>query len=219
MNEQNKKSNRSYKISILLITIATIGIIITILAAIGVGKQKINEKQSTHVGSIGQNGTQIFLGNDRDDVKIALIDVQGLWGGRNIFILGSGKIFVQVVYREPKKSGSLSPLLEKRYVLSLADDEIRKLINVFIENDFITINLKDRPGIPDEAMPTIILVNGKGQMYKISKWESDKDIRFDTIYQEILLLETRIKNLETVFTGIYDSKFMPEGMLSGEVNK
>ncbi len=157
------------------------------------------------------NETTVFLGSESmwHDIQIELKDVQGLWGGRNIFISGSGRAIVQVVNPEPEKGLGL---FEKRYALSLNDSEVKKLINAFVENDFVTIDIKDRPGVPDEARPEIILVNPKGEYCKIAKWANDQNERFDQIYQQILLIQNQTEDLSPVLESKWNwENFMPEG--------
>lgn len=157
------------------------------------------------------NSTKIFLGNNKtwDNVKIILSDVQGLFGGRNIYILGTGKTVVQTV--SPGQGG----LQEKRYTFNINKTEVNSLIEKFIENDFLTIKTSDRPGIPDEARPTITIINEKGNRFSVSKWAGDKNDRWDPIGFELLKFQNKTEKLTPIFEGRFDWNYNPDNLLKG----
>ncbi len=128
------------------------------------------------------NPTQAFLGDETHwpSVSIELFDVQGLWGGRRIRVTDGGQMIVQVVQRR---------MIEQRYELRPSPSDFRQLLSVLIDNDFLTLQPAERPGIPDEARPTITVVNAAGEKCTVAKWAGVKDARFAGIYAEFLRLE------------------------------
>lgn len=128
------------------------------------------------------NATQQFLGAEAQwpAARIELHDVQGLWGGRRIHVAGTQRVMVQRVE---------SALRETRYEFTLRRAELKRLLDLFVENDFLTIRPLERAGIPDEARPSIRLVNAGGEEWAVAKWAGVADKRFDTLYQALLQLE------------------------------
>lgn len=182
------------KIILYFIVFVAVAIGIYISYKIWIPIQITENKPQSQLVSKSDNETKNFLGNESEwqNIRIELKDIQGLWGGRNIFIIGSGKTIIQIVNPDSEKGLGL---FEKRYTLSLDDYEIKGLIDTFIKNDFVTIKLNDRPGVPDEAKPEIILINSRGEYREVSKWQNDKNERFDMIYQQILEIEKKTEKL------------------------
>ncbi len=144
----------------------------------------------------GINVTDDFLGDELtwNTVKIELLDVQGLFGGTNILIFGSGKGHVEIALPQTnlkygKKGEKRGGLYFYSFDITLNRDEIKKLINIFIENDFLAIQTEKRQGVPDEARPRIILTNAHGKKHEISKWANERNVRFDNIYNQLLSIE------------------------------
>lgn len=149
------------------------------------------------LGPISYNDTKSFLGAESqwDYASFELIDTQNLFGGRDIFIFGSGETIVYLI--KPKGVGENLRLLVEKYEFSLNKSEVDELIEKFIENNFIKITPKGTgAGLPDEARPQIVLTNAKGEKYEIAKWvNSEESQEFDEIYNEFLLIEKKTENL------------------------
>lgn len=143
--------------------------------------------EASKVSSPGvmNNATSKFLGTGEALKKVAinLMDMQALFGGREIAIYGDGATNVKVIYRgsNANKSGT--------YKMVLSQSEMDQLFAIIIKNDFLTIKMKDRPGVPDEAHPNIILKNLEGKEFSLGKWANDKNERFDAIYNTLLDIE------------------------------
>ncbi|MCK5312172.1 MAG: hypothetical protein KAJ62_08680 [Desulfobacteraceae bacterium] len=139
--------------------------------------------------------TQEFIyGNSSnwDGVKIELSDIQALFGGRNILIDGSGYIFVQSV--RPKQQG----LEQKNYTFVLEKNEIKKILQTFIEQDFISLKDSREMAPPDQADPEIILTNSLGHKHSVTSWDpplpgdnNSASNRFHAVYRTLLRLETK----------------------------
>ncbi|MEK6983675.1 MAG: hypothetical protein AABX33_03810 [Nanoarchaeota archaeon] len=141
--------------------------------------------------------TKKFLGSEDTwkDIQIQLNNIHGLWGGANTYISGSGRSTVLIV--EPNRNQTSGPIqfVKRKYTFSLNQTETRKLIGIFIENDFVNIKVEERLGIPDETKPEIVLINPRGKNYSISKWANDKNDRFDNILKSIDLVVDQTQNL------------------------
>ncbi len=134
------------------------------------------------------NPTRVFLGDETHwpAVSIELFDVQGLWGGHRIRVTDGGQMTVRIVQRG---------MIEQRYELQLNPADFQQLMEALIENDFVTLHPAERPGIPDEARPTITVINAAGEKWTVAKWADVKDARFDAIYAEFLRLEALTQTL------------------------
>ena len=112
--------------------------------------------------------------------RIALLDVQGLSGGQNIYIDSRGHGWREIV--NPGKTGLETVRFE--FVTTKGTlDEFAELVR---KHDFFDIKTKDRPGIPDEAHPVIYIETLDGRSVYIRKWANDKNANFDPIYEELL---------------------------------
>ena len=142
------------------------------------------------------NSTRDFLGDEtqRAAASMELYEVQGLWGGRRIYVESNKRAVVQLI--QPN-------MLEHRYEFALEENEIKRILDLFVENDFLTIKANERPGIPDEARPRITLVNAAGEKWAVSKWAGVKDDRFDRIYQALLRIERFAQTIDPVYSGPY----------------
>src|SRR5258707_13896197 len=144
------------------------------------------------------NATRTFLGDESrwSTASIELYDIQALWGGLRLYVAGPGRVIAQRV---------LPGKVERRYEFELGAGEWKRLLDLFIENDFLTIKPLERPGIPDEARPSITLVNARGDKRLVAKWAGVNDERFDSLYSALTRLETFTTQLEPVYNGPYQS--------------
>jgi hypothetical protein len=142
------------------------------------------------------NATSAFLGGEAERVaaRVELSDVQGLWGGRSIRANGSGQVIVQQVQ---------AGLHERRYEFGLGHGEWQRLLDVLVEQDFLTIRPEERAGLPDEARPVITLTNAGGEQCMLSKWAGVHDERFAAVYAALMRLEAMTGPLDPVYSGRY----------------
>ncbi len=156
-----------------------------------------------------KNETEKFLG-DKDGwgrIKMELQDVQGLNGGRNIVVSGSGKTTIKIVRSDPLKN--FYGFYQKTYEVTLEYVELNSLIELFIKNDFRTIIIENRLGIPDEPRPKIILTNPDGESHSVEVWFNDmqkKDAhigRFANIYGRFMGIELGADGLTPVSEGVW----------------
>jgi hypothetical protein len=150
------------------------------------------------------NYTAEFLGDAAswEKAAIRLDDVQGLWGGRRLFVTGAGKAIVQTVARG---------MQELRYSLELAPGAFHRLMEICIAQDFLTCAGGVRPGRPDEPCPMITLVNIADEHRSVHKWAGDRNDRFGALYAALLDLETLAAAGEPVHSGAFDWNYAPAG--------
>jgi hypothetical protein len=127
------------------------------------------------------NETELFLGERPSWPTATLIldDVQALWGGQRLVVNGDGTAVLTTV------APGGAPQINQ---FSLSEDTIQRLLQLCVDVDLVTIVTPERLGVPDEARPTLTLVNGNGRQHTIAKWANDKAERFDAIYAALLQL-------------------------------
>lgn len=142
------------------------------------------------------NATRAFLGPESDwaGAVMMLDDVQPLWGGRRIRVVGVGSATLSVVARG---------LRERRFLFVLEAAVTRALLDAFIAADFVTLRPPERPGIPDEGRPTLTLMNACGERRTISKWAGVQDPGFATVYTAL----ARLESLTTAMTPAFEGRF------------
>jgi hypothetical protein len=142
------------------------------------------------------NLTRAFLGDEMnwEYARVILRDIHGLWGGRNIFIEGSGYVLLQRV----------SPIQEElRYEFELSHGLITSLLVRFIEHDFLGIHLAESEIPPDSAIASITLVNPQGHSFQLVKPANVEHAGFTAIYDELLRIESAAQQLEPIYSGTY----------------
>jgi hypothetical protein len=78
-----------------------------------------------------------------------------------------------------------------------------------IEADLLMVQIKDRPGMADEARPRIILRNAEGKTHELAKWAADKVSRFDQVYKTLLALRKKTEGVKPVYEGKYPRDWKP----------
>ena len=116
-----------------------------------------------------KNKTEEFLGSpdEREKVVLQFNDMNGLYGGRVIVVNGVGNALVQIVSfnNEQKK------MWEKRYSFNISHAQLNDIFTDIINNDVMTIQLEDRPGIPDETRIHFSMTNGNNDFFQLETWE------------------------------------------------
>jgi hypothetical protein len=140
---------------------------------------------------------------------VMLRDVQGLWGGRNLYLARDGTAYAQIVTppRSPYREGGLD---EQRFQLNLAKEEVDSFINLLNKHDFLGITIRSRPGVPDEGRPSLLVRFSSGEQKTVEKWANDKHADFDAIYSWLLSLTKNMAGMKPILDGRYDEKWSPE---------
>ena len=140
--------------------------------------------------------------------QIVLLDVQGLWGGRDLWVAADGKAWVR--YVAPPKKADQPGLQEEIYKFSITEDGMKTLLGLIREHHFFAIQIKERPGVPDESRPMIYVRSGERER-TVAKWGSDKNPDFDPILQFLLKSAAEGKKGELLFSRALDRSWKPEG--------
>ncbi len=140
-----------------------------------------------------------------DFTRLVLRDVQGLHGGRNVYVGNDGNVTVQAV--TPTETG----LREQRFEFRLTDDERQALRQLLVQHPPRKIRIPLRPGIPDQARPEITLVATGGLATTIAKWDDERHPDFDALYARLQHYEAATKKRRPVWEGRYDHDWRPAG--------
>ncbi len=101
-------------------------------------------------------------------------------------------------------------MIAARYESKLTAAEIGELQSLLESHHFTTLTLPNRPGVSDEAHPSITLEAKTGASHTVQKWANDKNADFDPIYEKLRHLSKRAESTKPVFEGEYDWNWMPE---------
>ena len=134
--------------------------------------------------------------------RVALYDVQGLHGGRNVFIEPTGRAVVVTV---------APGMREARHELNLSSKELSELHVLLKKHHFFGIEIPKRLGVPDEAHPQIEVGLPDGQLRSVMKWANDQHADFDAIYGWLLALEKRAQSTRAIKRGAFDWHWRPRG--------
>ncbi|CEF49235.1 unnamed protein product [uncultured bacterium] len=139
--------------------------------------------------------------------SFVLHDVQGLFGGHAIWAAEDRAVFVQVV--GPPPPAGQSGLWEKRYKATLTAEQWAEVERLVGAHHLLTAKMPERPGLPDEAHPIIVVVTRAGATANVRKWANDKHADFDPVYAYLLGL-CRADG-ELVREGTFEWEWRPAG--------
>jgi hypothetical protein len=134
--------------------------------------------------------------------KIELRDVQGMWGGTNIFVFGDGDLWVDQVDR-----GVISSRL---YRSRLAPETLAELTDLLTRNDPRRLEIPMRNGVGGEAAATLSVVT-PGWTFSIEKWANDKHAGFDAWTARLRSLAESATGGAPVWQGPFDWNWRPDG--------
>lgn len=146
----------------------------------------------------------------RTDVQkldhVILLDVQGLWGGTDLWISADGKAVCRFVTAPEKGESGLQ---ETRYAFVVSAEQRSSLLELINKHSFFSIRTKDRYGVPDEARPSILVKSGANE-HAVGKWANDKHQDFDPLYQFLLKIAEFGKKGNKIHRGPFDWDWRPE---------
>ena len=147
-------------------------------------------------------GTQIATpAQDASLESVVLRDVHPLWGGRNVYLFGDVRLFVQLVGRGGQ---------EARYALQVEPATVEELASLLREHHFMQIEIEERPGLPDEARPEIEVTWRSGAHKALAKWANDVHPDFDAIYARLIEFAEGVTDQTAVYVGPYDESWRPK---------
>jgi len=138
------------------------------------------------------------------DIPLELVilrDVHPLWGGRNVYLFGDGRLFIQLVGREGQ---------EARYALQVEPTTVEELASLLREHHFTQMEIEERPGLPDEARPEIEVTWRSGARKTLAKWGNDVHPDFDAIYARLIEFAEGATDQTAVYVGPYDESLRPK---------
>lgn len=138
--------------------------------------------------------------------SFVLHDIQGLHGGHALWAGEDRTAIIQIV--GPPSAGQ-SGLSEKRYRTKLTPEQWAEVERLVGAHHFLTLQVPERAGTPDEAHPSIAVITTAGTTAKARKWASDKHPDFDPVYRYLLDLCRAEGGL--VRQGVFDWDWCPEG--------
>ncbi len=141
--------------------------------------------------------------------EVHLMDVQGLFGGHNLFIRNDGSLFLQVVRHSNRG------LVDRRFKGKLEAEEIERLSLLMQSVDFENMSIPDRMGVPDEARPTIIVFK-ENRIISKAKWANDFHEGFDKIYGFLKRIIRQQEETVPFFKGNFSRRFHPKGFRKAE---
>lgn len=137
--------------------------------------------------------------------QIILLDVQGLWGGQDVWLSMSGKCYARKVI--PPEVGE-SGLQEERYEFECGEDQLNSLLVLIKKHKIFNIKIEDRSGVPDEAKPLIYL-KADEKAVSVEKWANDQDKDFDPVYDYLSNILKGVDSKSLIYRGNYDALWHP----------
>ncbi|MEZ4591984.1 MAG: hypothetical protein R3D55_12710 [Chloroflexota bacterium] len=135
-----------------------------------------------------KNETAVFLHPTYtwNRASLELVDVQPLHGGVRVLLPSFTSAEAYVSQFAPGGTET-----KYRIPLNWTENEKQQLIQLCLEQNFLTIEPEMRLGIPDEARPSLTLQNHQREKHTVAKWAGVQDERFDAIYQAMLGIAAR----------------------------
>ena len=115
---------------------------------------------------------------------LSLKDVAGFSGGQDLALDADGNLFVRMAGHNPQHTESR--FWEQRYYAKLPPAELSALIAFVKSSGIARYRQRQRYGVPDEALPNIVVALPGGKPIDAAKWANDKDSNFDTLYSRLL---------------------------------
>jgi hypothetical protein len=134
--------------------------------------------------------------------EIVFSDLDGLYGGEQIWVSADGTAYTRVVSMKKEKR-------YKRQITAERWAEIERLVGAHH-----VLGLQERPfgtGVPHESMYSIRLVTKDGRKISTAKWARDKRPRFDPLMNTLLGTCRAREAHELIYEGENDYKWTPDG--------
>lgn len=131
--------------------------------------------------------TVAFLGSETAwrEARLSLHAVHAFWrNGADVHVSGAGR----VVVRRMQRDGT-----ERRHDATIPAQEARRLLRLACEVDLIRVEVPDRPGVPDELRPFLVLSNERGGLHSLDKWSNDEVPRWDRVGEALISLARSVE--------------------------
>jgi hypothetical protein len=148
------------------------------------------------------NETSRFLGAEADHAyaRLRLQDTHPLWGGVDVSVCASGSACVRIVDKTQD---------ERRFLFTIPEKDARAIFEAAVAQDILGVKLADRPGVPDEARPRLVLENALGLTRDVSRWANDDAPPLQAVEKLLRALQEKTAKLEPVFRGKHDGSYRP----------
>jgi hypothetical protein len=135
-----------------------------------------------------------------------LHDFGGLFGGQALWVAEDRTATLQFVGEPPTGQ---SGLWEKRYRTKLSQEQWAEVERLVGAHHFLALKVPERPGVPEERHPTIVLRTRAGATAMAQKWAGDRHAEFDPLYGYLRTLGWADAKL--VREGRWDMDWRPDG--------
>ena len=156
-----------------------------------------------------ENGTRVFLGEQSEWEGVAIVVQQSspLFGGREFYVSGAGRIVI-VDVRRNREPG----VQERRFELTDAMEETNALIEKVIQANLLeaTLERSDRPRPTCSGSPLFILRNADGQIRSLPLIAGAPTEAYDDVLHEVASLMRLTRGKKPVCEGRYDTAYVPE---------
>lgn len=144
--------------------------------------------------------------------EFALQDIQGLWGGRDVYVYPNDTCLIRVV-GEGNWLGR--GLREHRYRGTLPAGTVESLRKTPKDCHFASYREVRRNGVPDEARPRILWRREGLPVFSADKWDNHKSPRFDPLESALRGCVEVAKFTRTLYNGAYDADWTYPGFEAG----
>ncbi|MCB9858442.1 MAG: hypothetical protein H6818_22415 [Phycisphaerales bacterium] len=157
-----------------------------------------------------ENATSRFLGTEAEvaDASLVLQQASPLFGGREYYVSGSGRIVI-VDIRRGREPG----VVERRFEILDASKQTKAIFQKLQSVDLLGIPLEqaDRPRRTCTNPPLFILRNSKGEVRALPMVKAAPTKEFDDVLNAVASLILLTSGREPVHEGAYDTGFIPKG--------
>ncbi|MBA4190479.1 MAG: hypothetical protein C0467_21035 [Planctomycetaceae bacterium] len=136
-----------------------------------------------------------------------LLDVDGMHGGRNVWLAEDGTAVIQVI-------GHSGPhgLPETRYRVACGKASVTEAERLAGAHRFLDLRLKlTRSGLPGSSAPLVALLTKDGGQSTSIKWERDNEPDFDPLYAQLYHLSVTPPDVALIQEYIFDWDWHPDG--------
>ena len=139
--------------------------------------------------------------------RVVLLDVQGLFGGRDLWLAADGAAHCRIV--RPPREGE-SGLRETRFAFTMPQAELDALRRLLEQHDVSGLQTPNRYGVPDEARPVLCVQSGP-DVRAVGKWANDAHLEFDAICRFLIRLVELGARGAPAAECAYDRNWQPPG--------
>ncbi|RLB52933.1 MAG: hypothetical protein DRJ42_13415 [Deltaproteobacteria bacterium] len=134
-------------------------------------------------------------------------DIQGLHGGRALYIRPDGTMVAQKV-----SVGEPYGLRDNRFEGALDADARARIAELLVEHDVRAMVVPNRPGIPDEARAVLVVRFRDGTVTHLAKWNGVRYEPFSALYRHLMGIADALAAGSPSHEGAFDYSWRPDGV-------